>query len=295
MISRRALFGQAAAAAAAAVSRLAAAPSEGNGISKAVLITMLPKELPYLDRFKLAVEAGFKLMEAQTVDEEAEARKIKDAADKAGLRIHSVMNMAHGRNPFSSEDPKIIEAGLRGMELSLRQAHLYGAGVVLLVPGGVSDEVTYEHCWERSQPHIRKLIPLAEKLDVTIAIENVSNRFLLRARDFVQYVDEFHHPKIQAYFDVGNCLSIGVPQHWIRQLGKRIVKVHLKDRFEPMTMKRGQVMFGEGDIEWAEVRRAFEEIGYRGVATLEVEGGDREHLAELGRRVDRLVSRSTGE
>lgn len=289
MISRRRLLGHAAlTAAASAFSRLAAA-AEGNGIEKAVLITMLPDRLSYLDRFKLAVDVGFRFMEVQTVDERPEAQQIKNAADQAGLRIHSVMNMAHGRYPFSSADPEVVEAGMRGMELSLRQAHFYGADVVLLVPGSVRGDVTYEQCWERSQPHIRKLIPLAEKLDVVIAIENVSNRFLLRARDFVQYVDEFNHPKIRAYFDIGNCVSIGVPQHWIRQLGNRIVKIHLKDRYEPMRMKRDPLLLGDGDVDWAKVRQALEDVGFQGIGTLEVRGGDREHLAELGRRVDRLV------
>ena len=289
MISRRNFLG--AAAAAASFARLAAAaPNAGNGIQKAVLITMLPKDLPYLDRFKLAVECGYKNMEVQTVDDDATARQIKDAADKAGLHIHSVMNMQHWGKPFSSSDPDVIAVGANGMELSLKQAHLYGADTVLLVPGVVSDDVTYQECWTRSQPHIRKLIPLAEKLDVNIAIENVGNKFLLTVKDFNQYIDEFNHPKVRAYFDVGNCLSTGVPQHWIRQIGKRIVKIHLKDRYEPMKLKPGGVMFGEGDINWAEVRQALEDVGFKGVGTLEVGGGDQPYLTELAQRVDRLIS-----
>ena len=94
---------------------------------------------------------------------------------------------------------------------------------------------------------------------------------------------------MRAYFDVGNCLSIGVPQHWIRQLGERIVKVHVKGRWEPMSMKLDRPVFGEGDVPWDKVRAALEEIGFQGVATLEVPGGDAEYLAEMGRRVDRLV------
>lgn len=290
MISRRNFLGTSAALlpAVAAAPGLAAA-QQSTSITKAVLISMLPKDLPYLDRFKLAVDIGFKEMEVQTVDSDEEAAKIKNAADKAGLRIHSVMNQAHWRHPMSSPDPAEVETSMRGMRASLHQAELYGADAVLLVPAVVRDDTTYEQAWERSQKKIRELIPLAEKLDVIIAVEEVWNKFLLTARDFVQYVDEFEHPLIQAYLDVGNMVHYGVPQHWIRQVGKRIVKVHLKDY---VRQTRQFVNLGDGDINWEEVRKAFAEVGYTGAATVELQAGDRAYLADVSLRVDRLLGLS---
>ena len=287
MISRRDFLGVSAAllpAVAAAPGRAAA--HQSASITKAVLISMLPKEWSYLDRFKLAVDIGFKEMEVQTVDGNEAAVKIKNAADKAGLRIHSVMNQAHWRYPLSSPDTQDVETSMRGMQASLHQARLYGADAVLLVPAVVRDDTTYEQAWERSQKQIRRLIPLAEKLDVIIAIEEVWNKFLLTARDFVQYIDEFEHPLIQAYLDVGNMVHYGVPQHWIRQVGKRIVKVHLKDY---VRRTRQFVNLGEGDVNWDEVRKAFADVGYTGAATVELKGGDRAYLADVSRRVDRLL------
>ena len=114
------------------------------------------------------------------------------------------------------------------------------------------------------------------------------NKFLLTPRDFVQYVDEFKHPLIKAYFDVGNVVHFGVPQHWIRALGKRIVKVHLKD----YARRGGFVDLGEGDVNWPEVRKAFAEIGYTGEATVELRGGDREYLTDVYQRVKRLLGLS---
>lgn len=288
-MSRRDLLSRAAALAAAAAGTARNGSAQQAEIKPAVLITMLPKDLSYLDRFRLAVDIGFRNMEVQTLDDDAEARAVKDAADKAGLRIHSVMNMRHWDHPLSSPDAKDVELSLEGMRTSLRQAKLYGADAVLLVPAVVRDDTTYEQAWERSQQQIRKLLPEAEKLNVTIAIEEVWNKFLLTPRDFVQYVDEFKHPLIKAYFDVGNVVHFAVPQHWIRALGKRIVKVHLKD----YARRGGFVDLGDGDINWPEVRKAFAEIGYTGEATVELRGGNREYLTDVHQRVKRLLGLSS--
>jgi len=171
-------------------------------------------------------------------------------------------------------------------DIELRQAKLYGAGVVLLVPAVVRGDTTYEQAWERSSKQIRILVPEAEKLGITIAVEEVWNKFLLTARDFNQFIDQFESPMVQAYFDVGNIVHYGVPQHWIRQLGKRIVRVHLKDY---VRQTRQFVNLGEGDVNWPAVRGALADIGYTGPATLEIKGGDRSYLHDVSDRVDRLL------
>ncbi len=283
-MDRRSLIAGMAIAAAERLSAFSAAA--GTGVQKSILISMLPKELSYLDRFKLAVDVGFNLMEVRSLQDDAEAAKIKDAADKAGLRIHSVMNGIHWRYPLSSPIASEVEVSMAGMRRSLRQAKLYGAGAVLLVPAVVRDDTTYEQAWERSNKQIRILIPEAEKLGITIAVEEVWNKFLLTARDFNQFIDDFESTVVQAYFDVGNIVHYGVPQHWIRQLGKRIVRVHLKDYIR---QTRQFVNLGDGDVNWPAVRGALTDIGYTGPATLEIKGGDRSYLEEVSDRVDRLL------
>ena len=271
----------------ATVAALAGAPlwAEDSKIERALIDTMLPDDLPLVDRFKLAVETGFTAMEVRAVTDDAEAHAINDAAQEAGLRIHSVMNQTHWRHPLSSPDPADVEACVEGVRASLRQAELYGADAVLLVPAVVRSDTTYEQAWERSQREIRKLIPVAEEHDVMIAIEDVWNKFLLTARDFRQYIDEFNHPMVRAYFDVGNIVHYAVPEHWILELGSRVVKVHLKD----YSRSKGFVNLGEGDVDWPAVREAFASVGYNAEATVELRGGDREYLLDLGQRVDRLL------
>lgn len=258
-----------------------------NPLKKAVLISMLPKDMSYLDRFKLAIDCGFEAMEAQTVTDQKEAEAIKEAADKAKLRIHSVMNMAHWANPLSSDDPNKVAASLKGMETSLRNAKLWGADTVLLVPAVVDANTTIPQAWQRSVPNIKKLIPLAKELNVVIAIEEVWNKFLLTPYEHARYIDEFKSPWIKAYFDVGNIVMYGYPQEWIRALGKRIVKFHLKD-FDTKT--RNFVDLRDGSIDWPAVRKAIGDIGYSGYLTVELRGGDKAYLQEVSRRVDKILA-----
>ena len=266
-----------------------AAPSSPK---KALLITMLPKELSYRDRFRMAVDAGFAGIEMQTVGDQAEAEQIREAAAGTGLRIHSVMNSDHWKFPLSSSDPAVVSKSVAGMETSFRNAKLWGADTVLLVPAVVDAQTSYGDAWTRSQKVIReRLLPMARDLKVGIAVEEVWNKFLLSPREFARYVDELDSPWLRAYFDVGNIVFYGFPQDWIRTLGSRIVKVHLKD----FDLDRPAGTFawknlGEGDIDWVEVRKALAEIRYDGYVTTEIAGGDATYLKDVGARLDAFLA-----
>ncbi len=270
------------------------APAGGTpaGIRKATLISMLPRDRSYVERFTIARDAGFEALEMQTIASEAEAAEIGEASRKTGLKIHSVMNSEHWSSPLSSADPEVVAKSVRGMETSLRNAALWGADTVLLVPAVVNPQTGYQDAWTRSQQVIReRLLPLATELKVIIGIEEVWNKFLLSPIEFARYVDDFKSPWVRAYFDVGNIVFYAYPQDWIRTLGKRIVKVHLKDfRLDRKSGSFKFVNVGEGDIDWPEVRKALSEIGYSGYVTTEVSGGDQAYLTDLARRVDRFLA-----
>jgi len=265
------------------------APSK---IRKSLLISLLPKDRPYAERFAMAREAGFEAIEMQTIGKDEEAAEIREAAQKAGLRIHSVMNMEHWNSPLSSSDPDVVTRSVRGMETSLKNAALWGADTVLLVPAVVDASTSYKDAYTRSQRVIReRLVPMARDLKVIIAVEEVWNKFLLSPLEFARYVDEFDSPWIRAYFDVGNVVIYAFPQDWIRTLGSRIVKIHLKDfNFDRRNGRFTWKNIGEGDIDWLEVRRALTEINYSGYVTTEVNGGDAAYLKDLAVRVDRFLA-----
>jgi len=269
---------------------LAAAPSDagaGGGLKKAVVIGMLGGQGSVEDRFKTARDLGFDGVEANTIDDPKQVEAMRAAAEKTGIRVHSIMNSGHWKYPLSSGDPDVVKNCVAGIKTSMQNAKDLGADTVLLVPAVVSETTRYAEAYERSQKEIRALLALAEDLGVILAIENVWNKFLLSPIEFAQYVDSFQSPFVRAYFDCGNILLYGYPQDWIRTLGKRIVKIHVKD------FKRDGYAWKnlrDGDVDWPEVRRALDEVGYRGWITAEIGGGDEAYLRDVSARMDLILA-----
>ncbi len=272
----------------------ATSPKPGSAagtLKKGVCIGVLPKEMTLMQKFEVAKRAGFEGVEPNTLATAEEVRGYKEASEKTGIKICSIMNSDHWRYPLSDPDPAVVQKCLEGMRTSMRNAHDLGADTVLLVPAVVTPEVRYVDAYRRSQEQIRKLLPLAKELKVIIAVEDVSNRFLLSPLEFARYVDEFKSPWVKAYFDIGNIVAYAYPQDWIRTLGKRLAKVHIK-RFEPggdfpkydPKDRRSQ------GINWPDVRKAFDEVGYTGWVTAEVRGGDEKYVMEVSARMDRIFA-----
>jgi len=261
----------------------AAAP---KGLRMATQWGMLPEALSMQERCALAKTVGFSGIETSPMDDLDAARALGEAARAAGVPVHSVV-YGGWDSPFSSPDDAVIAKGLAGMRKALRTAKAAGAGAVLLVPAVVNEQTRYVDAYERSQRHIRTLIPDAKEHNVVIAVENVWNNFLLSPLEFARYVDEFDSPFVKAYFDVGNVVAFGWPQDWIRTLGPRIVRVHLKDFKRE---GRAWVNLGDGDVNWPEVRRALDEVEYSGYATAEMPAGDEAYLRDLAGRMGRLLA-----
>ncbi len=259
-------------------------------IQKAVLGGMLPKELSdWKSKFEVAKSAGFTHLEMGTADDPKEEAIIAKAASDTGMKIHGVMNSAHWKNPLNSPDSSVVETGMQGMRNSIRNARAWGASTVLLVPAVVTPKSPYEDAWKKSSEKIKVLLPEAEKAKVIIAVENVWNKFLLSPMEMANYVDSFKSPYLKAYLDVGNMVLFGYPQDWVRTLGKkRIAKVHIKD----FRFKKGLAEFvdlWDGEIEWKEVHKAFADIGYEGIATVELRGGDAAYLTDVSKRFERIL------
>jgi hexulose-6-phosphate isomerase len=183
----------------------------------------------------------------------------------------------------------VVAESVKGMQTSLRNAHFWGAETVLLVPAVVNPQTSCQDAWIRSQQQIRKLIPMAEELKAIVAVEEVWNKFLLGPLEYAKYIDDFRSPWVRSYFDVGNVALTGYPQDWIRTVGRRIVKLHIKD-FRFRRMQAEFVPLREGDFDWVEIHKALGEIGYHGVAPVELEGGGEAYLREVNRRLELILS-----
>jgi len=242
------------------------------------------------EKFGIARDAGFEAMEVGSVPDMKAAEEIARAAQDSKLPIHGIMNMEHWRSPLSSPDAGVAEKTVESMKMSFEQAKLYGASTVLLVPAVVNGDVRYQDAWTRSQAHIRKLIPYAEKAKVVIAVENVWNKFLLSPLEMARYVDEFKSPWVRSYLDVGNMLLFGYPRDWILTLGKnRIAKLHFKD-FKFVKRQAEFVNLRDGELDWKSVHVALGEIGWSGFATVELAKGDAAYLKDVAQRVDMILN-----
>ena len=243
------------------------------------------------DRFKIIRDLGFHGVESNPVTDRAEAQRMRSAAAAAGIRVHSVIY--GGWNPsLSDPDPARREQSRKNAEAAIVSAADMGADCMLLVPAVVNAGTRYEDAWKRSSEQVKKLIPVAQRNNIRIDVEEVWNNFLLSPLEFARYVDSFRSRWVQAYFDVGNVVRFGWPEDWIRTLGRRVRKVHIKDfKGGPGLGTGGQwVNLWEGSINWPEVRRALMEIGFTDFLTVELGGGNEAYFKDISARLDRIIA-----
>ena len=267
-------------------------PTKRN-LKKAIMWATVGVKGSVLEKMQMIKSAGFEGVEMMSAMDQEEVLRARDAT---GLVIPSVCGTVHWQKPLSDPDPKVREQGLEGLRQCLRDAKRYGATSVLLVPAVVNQKVSYQDAYKRSQEEIRKAIPLAEELQVKIAIENVWNQFLLSPLEAARYVDDFNSPWVGWHFDIGNVINTGWPEQWIRILGKRIQKLHIKEFSRSKRDKEGlwkgfNVAFLEGDNNWPAVMKALDEIGYQGWGIAEQPGGDSpEGLKDLSDRMTKIYA-----
>jgi len=243
-------------------------PVQELSLKKGYMLGTFPERNEYtvMQQFQMLKTAGFHGVEP---DSGLDRSEVLAAKEETGLEIPSIVVSTHWSQPLTSPDPSVRQAGLDGLEIALEDAHEYGAARLLLVPGRVTDEITYDTAYKRSQEEISKMVPLAEELNVTIAIENVWNRFLLSPMEAARYVDEFNSDYVGWYFDIGNILNYGWPEHWIRILGERISMLHIKEYSMEKRNSEGpgagfRTNYLEGDNNWAGIMQALRDVGYRG-------------------------------
>lgn len=277
-------------------SKCASQKSSPLGLHKKSLKWGMIKEdgLSVLEKFQLVKELGFDGIELDWPNDLPE-KEILEARDKTGIELPGVVNSLHWKKPFSSPDASIRKELFDSMIEAFHKTKLYGGNTVLLVPGKVDENVRYDEAWSRSTEEIKKLLPEAEKTGVKIAIENVWNNFLISPMEAANYIDQFQSDMIGWYMDIGNVVRYGWPDQWVRILGKRIIKVDIKDYSRKKQNEEGiwegfKVLLGDGSSDYAKVNAALKEVGYSGWGSAEVRGGDRIRLKEISDRMDMLYA-----
>ena len=257
----------------------ASAAEPADRIKKALGWAMIGGDLSVEDKLKMIKDVGFEGVEVSTSLLGRNTPKPADlarAAEKVGVRVHGVVNSS--------------SADLKG---AIDEAAVYGATSVLHV-ARVAREGSFMENYKATQETLRQAASHAEKRKVYVLIENVWATFLIEPLTMARYIDEIDSPYVKAYFDVGNVVRWGVPQHWIEVLGDRIVKIHIKEYNLKVAMSEGMgkgfdFPIGEGSIEWGKVCQELKKIDFHDWATAEVRGGDRQRLAEISQQMDRVL------
>ena len=263
-------------------------------IKKGLGFWMIKEELSLLDKFKLVKDLGFDGIEFNS-PLDLPLKDLLDARDKTGVEIPSTVNKDHWGKPISDPDPAIRQFTIDSMARSLEQTKELGGDTVLLVPGVVSDTVSYKTAYDNALDSIRKMIPHAEKTGVKIALENVWNNFILSPIEAKDFLDKIDHPLVGWYFDLGNILRYGWPDHWLEVLGDKVFKLHVKEYSKKIMNEQGlgkgfNVELTQGDVNWSQVMKTIKDINYKGqYMTLEVNGGDRTVLKKLSEQLDTII------
>ena len=298
MKNRRSFLASAAATAVSgfAISSCAQNAPKQRNIKKAIMYsTIKSPEKTVLGKFKAAKDAGYEGVEANGGMNQQE---VIDAYGQTGLKAASVCCHTHWKLTLTDPDEKVREEGLQGVLQTLRDAKAYGATSILVVPGTCSETVAYDQAWERSIAQIKKAAPLAKELGVAISIENVWNNFILSPLEAVRFLEEIGEPSsvVGWHFDIGNVLRYGWPEQWIKVLGKRINRIHVKE-YSTKKMKEEGLWKGfdvdimEGDNNWPAIMKALDDVGYEGWAISEqgiklLPGG----MKGLTERMDKILA-----
>ncbi|MBX3242538.1 MAG: sugar phosphate isomerase/epimerase [Chitinophagaceae bacterium] len=267
-------------------------PSAKPKIKKCLKIEMVKEGDSILDKFKLLKELGYDGVEFSS-PHNFNNKEILEAKAKTGLEIPGVVNSEHWKSPISSPDAAVRDKCYNASVQAMNDCKLYGGTTMLLVAGIVNDKISYADAYTRGITEIKRLIPHAEKTGIKIAIENVWNNFLVSPLEAARFVDEINHPLVGWYFDIGNILRYGWPEQWIEILGKRIMKLDVKEYSRKKQNDEGlwkgfDVELMDGDNNWPVIIEALEKISYNGWASAEVPGGNKERLKVIIDRMNKI-------
>jgi L-ribulose-5-phosphate 3-epimerase len=276
-------------------------------LKKGLCAGCLRRDLEPREAFERARAAGFEGIELGiTRDGRVGLPAPYDEPDRAaglarsvGLELPSVGGGGF-LDLFAREPEEALPEIVARTDRACQAARALGADAMLQIPGYVqimwdanSPLIPYDVAWDRTVTIYQALAPVAERNGVTLCMENVWNRFLMSPLEMRQLVDTIGSPWVKVYFDVGNEVVKGFPEQWVRILGPRIGRIHLKDFKRSVGTLDGFVMLLEGDVDWAAVMSAVRETGYQGYLTAEYgpyRHGPDELLAHLSASMDRILA-----
>lgn len=173
---------------------------------------------------------------------------------------------------MGSPDPAENEQAKQIITCQLRCARALEAQGILVVPGGVTQQGSFQKAYETSKRTLAELEPVILEYGLHVGVENVWNGFFMSPFDMAKFIDDFACPLVGAYYDVGNVVAFSWSEYWIDVLGSRILHVHVKDFKRQSGLHSGGTFIGltDGDVNWRQVVPAIKNTGFNGYLTTEV-------------------------
>jgi L-ribulose-5-phosphate 3-epimerase len=233
-------------------------------------------DVPFLAAWRVeqflaqASNAGFRGIELNVLEEEGylplhsspvEIKRIAGWCKEFGLEIPSLSTSLHNPYSLASKDPRIRQ---RGIDVAIRMieiAFVIGADIIQVVPGVIASDAKYDEAYKHAQESLAFLAREAKAAGVVIGVENVSNKFLPSPKEYSGFLNEINDSHIKGYFDTGNAMVTGYPEHWIPLLGSNLAIIHVKD-FQLATGAFTSPL--AGDINWPVVIAALRQISFKG-------------------------------
>lgn len=233
-------------------------------------------------------DAASPYMGENYIAEAARIRKIFEDAELPILQTHAPY-FARAREYEDKEfyTSRVLPTYKRAVEISA----LLGAKTVVFHPFHYAVyRGNEERMYQENMEFFTQLIPIAEKYNIQIAIENmywghpVKAGYVIdvcgRSEEFIRYIDSLNSDKIVGCVDIGHValplVSEEEASDMIRALGgKRVRALHVHDNTYKSDMHALPYL---GDINWNEVTKALGEIDYQGDFTYEVGGFIRKNM-----------------
>ena len=246
-----------------------------------------PQRMSLEECFRLAKEAGFDGIELNydldnDLSPKATAKElaaVRVLADRIGIEISGLCSFLFWPYPLTSNDPQKRSRGLELAGKIAQAAHQMGVEDVLIVPGAVHipwrddhEPVPNDICEKRAREAVGSLVVQAEKLNVSLNIENIFfNGFLMTPMEMNAFVDSFESDRVRIHFDTGNISMFQHAEHWVPILGKRTKNIHFKEFTKKGTDYSLETFrpLLDGTTNWPAVVEALHAVGYNGFVTFE--------------------------
>jgi L-ribulose-5-phosphate 3-epimerase len=247
-------------------------------MKKGINLWCFPSEWTIEKKIKVAKQAGFQGIELNieqngylTVEAtNQQLIEIKNLVERHHMEITSISSNLFWQFSLTSNNREERQRAIEIIKTMVDIASFLSVSTILVVPGLVTEEVSYHEAYDRSKQGLLEAADYAREKDVTIAIENVWNKFLLSPLEMKRFIEEINHSHVGVYFDVGNILNIGFPEQWIQILGNKIKRIHVKDFKAEVGNFHGFTTLLQGDVNWISVITALKDVGYDDFITAEI-------------------------